>query len=149
AFVATMAWIALATCNLPALGTLQPRYSPLHAFVVFFVPVANLFIPHQVFTALWHESQPRPDLPQRRVGFDTSVVLVNVWWMLLIGWWGSLFFISVLQMLFADSVLLASRGFQWAFWAGIYAMGGTFIAVVRGIQRRQDEQWLDPERRRA
>jgi hypothetical protein len=74
---------------------------------------------------------------------------VNVWWMSLIGWWASLFIMSVLQMLFADYILLASRGFLWAFGAGIYAIGGMFIAVVRGIQRRQDEQWLDLERRRA
>jgi Domain of unknown function (DUF4328) len=140
AMAMTFVWVSAAVRNLPALGS-QPRFSPAMSVLWFFVPLANAVMPHQVMTALWRQSQPGSDEPPP-TGLDSSVSPIN--------WWWSLFVVGILLTIGlgkavtdADAVVaLVGNGMR-------FVIGLCFIAVVRGIQRRQDEQWLDLERRRA
>src|SRR5262249_42083359 len=64
-----------AACNLRALGEEQPRFTPAQACQWVLVPIVNLYMMHQVMTALWRESQPRPG-ELRRTRADFSVLAV-------------------------------------------------------------------------
>jgi hypothetical protein len=135
AFLSTLCFAYLAARKLPELGAARPRFSPGVSMGWFLCPIGNLFMPHQVLSALWRESQPQPSLDVRR-GWDFSVRLVTAWWALCAS-------IMVVGTLRVDLHVVRSLELLRV------ASGACFIAVVLGIARRQREQWLDLERRRA
>jgi hypothetical protein len=99
------------------------------------LPIVNLFMVHQVLTALWRDSQPGG---ARRPRVDFSVLAVNSWWFLLAARF-------VMGWVLEDRYLGQYVFFTQAFYV---AAGVAFIVVVLGIAARQREQWVDLERRR-
>jgi hypothetical protein len=118
--IAFLFWLDGAARNLPSLGA-RGAIAAEHVVGVFFAPVVNLFaIPH-VVRHVWRSSDPTP--PAR------------AW--LLWGWWPS-FLLAVptlgVPMVSAPLMLVSAA---------------CLVGIVRDVQRRQDEQFLDDERRRA
>jgi hypothetical protein len=141
ALALTSAFVWLAARNVRVLGAAQQRFTPGNAAAWIVLPFANVVMAHQVLTALWRESQPALKV---KLGVDFSAWLVNVWWLLLAG------SVAVPQLAedFATAPGTASlmRALQRAMWTGA---GVCMIAIVRGIARRQREQWMDIVRRGA
>jgi hypothetical protein len=145
ALALTVAFIHVGTRNLHDLGPGRPRFAGGAATWWLFVPLANVVMVHQVLTALWRESQPRPPL-RLTVGFERSVALVNVWWALLLA---TAIASAVGPGLAHGHGALAHIATQWTETALRLAAGGCFIAIVRGVVRRQRQQWADLEQRRS
>ena len=118
--IAFLFWLDRAARNLPSLGA-RGAIAPEHVVGVFFAPVVNLVaIPH-VVRHVWRGSDPTP--PARE-------------W-LLWGWWPT-FVIGAVALpapLLSAPLLLVSAA--------------CLVGIVRDVQRRQDEQFLDEELRRA
>jgi len=74
---AWLLWFHRMYANLPALGTEQPRSTPGWAVAVWFVPILNLFRPHDFAQEIWSEAAPASG--QRRSG------LILAWWACWIG----------------------------------------------------------------
>lgn len=133
-FLSTMVlffmWIHRVHRNLGALGARSLRFSPGWAVGWFFVPVINLFRPHQVVKEIWEESDP-----QRGTGSA------------LIGWWWIFWVLSALtsnratsMYLFAEDTdrLLAASWMAMASDA-VEAISSAFtIVLVRSIDTRQE-----------
>lgn len=117
--IAFLFWLDRAARNLPSLAAANP-IAPEHVVGVFFAPVVNLFAAPYVVYHVWRSSDPTP--PQR------------AW--LLLAWW---------PPLVVASVTLGSPLVSGALLLGAAL---ALVAIVRDVQRRQDEQWLDVERRR-
>ncbi|HEY2746667.1 MAG TPA: DUF4328 domain-containing protein [Polyangia bacterium] len=118
--IAFLLWLDRAARNLPSLGA-RAAISSEHVVGVFFAPVVNLFaIPH-VVRHVWRASDPTPP--------------VRAW--LLWGWWPPLVLgcLTLALPLLSAPLMLASAV--------------CLVGIVRDVQRRQDEQFLDDERRRA
>jgi Domain of unknown function (DUF4328) len=140
AITLTLVFVHRAARNLNTIGEVHPRFTPGQAVGWLLVPLANIYMGHQVLTALWRDSQPRPR-EVRRSGADFSVLAVNIWFG--VGLAGLL-----LKNLLQDLALQAS--FRRPLIGGLLiAQGVAFIVVVLGIADRQREQWIDLERRRA
>lgn len=118
--IAFLFWLDRAARNLQALGARKAIASE-HVVGVFFAPVVNLVAIPYVVRHVWYASDPTP--PARR-------------W-LLAGWWASL--------------LVGALGLTTTLWsAPLFLVSAVcLVGVVRDVQRRQDEQFLDDERRRA
>ena len=118
--IAFLFWLDRAARNLPSLGAREAIASE-HVVGVFFAPVVNLVAIPYVVRHVWLGSDPTP--PARS-------------W-LLWGWWPALFVGAL-----AQSVPLVS--------APLFLLSAVCLTgIVRDVQRRQDEQFLDDERRRA
>jgi uncharacterized protein DUF4328 len=138
----------LAARNLEALGESEPRFTPAQCAWWSLLPVVNIYMLHQVLTALWRESQPRAGETRRR-GRDFSARTVNVWWALFLGAIGLIFVKVALQR--GDGEL-ARLSAQWGMTViRGFAIAGrvAFMVVIAGIAARQREQWRDLEQRRA
>ncbi|HEY2746666.1 MAG TPA: DUF4328 domain-containing protein [Polyangia bacterium] len=144
AMASTLVFVFLATRNLAVIGPARPTFAPGMAVVWFFIPIANVLMIHQVMTALWRESQPTPS---KKVGVapDFSVPLVTAWWATLAG--GVFFSLVINNVRLMEPWAFVARNFTQV--AINLAAGVCFIAIVRGIVRRQREQWIDLERRGA
>lgn len=85
AVVVFLVWVYGAYKNLRALGA-NPDTSPGWAVGYFFIPIANLFRPFQVFQEMWRESDPEAVAVEgvrpmhAFVGGSSKSVLVIVWW---------------------------------------------------------------------
>jgi hypothetical protein len=118
--IAFLFWLDRAARNLPALGATSP-IAPEHVVGVFFAPVVNLCAIPYVVLHVWHGSDPTP--PARG-------------W-LLFGWWPAFVF--------------GAFGLSAPLWSAplFLVSAACLVGIVRDVQRRQDEQFLDEERRRA
>jgi hypothetical protein len=125
--VALIAWLHRAARNLPSLRmavvgswTLTPK----DVVAAFFAPFVNLFAIPYVVRHVWLASDPTPPEPTRRRS-------------LVAGWW-----VALLVAAFAPlpAALVAAL---------MLTSAACLIAIVRDTQRRQDEQLLDEELRRA
>jgi len=118
--IAFLFWLDRAARNLPALGA-PNAIAPEHVVGVFFAPVVNLCAIPYVVRHVWYGSDPTP--PARG-------------WLLL-GWWPAFFFgvLGLSTTLWSAPLFLVSAA--------------CLVGIVRDVQRRQDEQFLDDERRRA
>ena len=146
ATVVFLTWVHRAMANLPALGSLSCRFSPAEAVWSWFIPFVNLVRGHQVMATIWQESQP-PAVSESGFYLPRKTTLVT--------WWWALYLLSG----FANIVSSNTRPFGVA---ELRSLGDTqivlhlvrmvvavlFLLVIRGAQSRQDEQWLDLERRR-
>ena len=118
--IAFLFWLDGAARNLPSLGV-RGWIAAEHVVGVFFAPVVNLFAVPHVVRHVWWSSDPTP--PAR--GW-----LLWLWWPPLIA--------GVLTLgipLVSAPLLLVSAA--------------SLVGIVRDVQRRQDEVYLDDERRRA
>ena len=52
-----LVWVHRAYSNLPALGWLNPRYTPGWVVGYFFIPIVSLYIPYQAVSELWKGSE--------------------------------------------------------------------------------------------
>jgi cytochrome bd-type quinol oxidase subunit 2 len=118
--IAFLFWLDRAARNLPALGAREP-IAPEHVVGVFFAICVNVFAIPYVVRHVWRASDPTP--PARG-------------W-LLYGWWPALLGggLTLTVPLVSAPLLLVSAA--------------CLVGIVRDVQRRQDEQFLDDERRRA
>jgi len=118
--IAFLFWLDRAARNLPSLGARSPIAAE-HVVGVFFAPVVNFVAIPYVVRHVWYGSDPTP--PARG-------------W-LLFGWWPTLF--------------VGALGLMTPLWsAPLFLVSAVcLLGIVRDVQRRQDEQFLDDERRRA
>ncbi len=118
--IAFLFWLDRAARNLPSLRAPSP-IAPEHVVGVFFAPVVNFIAIPYVVRHVWFGSDPTP--PARP-------------W-LLVAWWATL--------------CLGTLGLAMPLWsAPLFLVSAVcLVAIVRDVQRRQDEQFLDDERRRA
>lgn len=119
--IAFLFWLDRAARNLPSLGAMRGPIAAEHVVGIFFAPVVNLVAIPYVVRHVWYGSDPTP--PGRR-------------WLLL-AWWLPL--------------LAAGLGLATPLWSAplLLVSAACFVGIVRDVQRRQDEQFLDDERRRA
>lgn len=79
-------WFKRKHANLPALGAADLAHTPGWAGASFFVPIANLYLPHRIGVEIWRASNPRLSLTDptawKREG---SHGLVSWWWGLFLG----------------------------------------------------------------
>ncbi|MCA1665090.1 MAG: DUF4328 domain-containing protein, partial [Myxococcales bacterium] len=117
--IAFLSWLYRAARNLPSLtGETCARIAAEHVVGVFFAPLVNLFAAPYVVYDVWLASDPTP--PRR--GW-----LVLAWWPPLVAAWLTL---------------------AWPLVSGALLLGSalSLVAIVRDVQRRQDEQFLDGQR---
>jgi hypothetical protein len=125
ASIAFLLWLDRATRNLRALEAPEP-IEPEHAVGALLIPVVNIVTAPWVVRRVWLQSDPTPPPGGRD-------------WLLIAGWWPTLL-LSLLLQPFGPSLLVDGLRLASAL---------SLVPIVREIQRRQDEQWLDGERRRA
>jgi Domain of unknown function (DUF4328) len=118
--IAFLFWLDRAARNLPALGADKP-IAPAHVVGLFFAPIVNFIGIPYVVRLVWYGSDPT--LPRRRW-------LLPAWWVLLF------------EAAFAVGEPLVNAPMM-------LISAACLLAIVRDVQRRQDEQFLDEERRRA
>ena len=118
--IAFLFWLDRAARNLPGLGVDKP-IAPEHVIGVFFAPIVNFIAIPYVVRHVWYGSDPTR--PRRRW-------LLPAWWVLLF------------QAAFAVGEPLVNAPMM-------LASAVCLLAIVRDTQRRQDEQILDEELRRA
>lgn len=118
--IAFLFWLDRAARNLPSLRARSPIAAE-HVVGVFFAPVVNFVAIPYVVRHVWHGSDPTP--PARG-------------W-LLFGWWPPL--------------LVGALGLMTPLWSAplFLVSAACLLGIVRDVQRRQDEQFVDDERRRA
>ena len=146
ATVVFMTWVYRAIANLPALGSMSCRFTPSGAVWSFFIPFVNLVRGHQVMATIWQESQPAA-VNENGFYLPRKATLVNWWWglYLLAGAVGIA--TSNSHPFTAEDV--RSLGETATVLNGVRIVDGIlFLLMVRGAQARQDEMWLDLERRR-
>lgn len=128
--IAFLLWLDRTARNLPSLvvppaaadasASARKPIAPEHVVGVFFAPFVNLFAVPYVVRHVWLASDPTP--PRR--GW-----LVLGWWLPLVCAWPAMSWPLVSAALLMVSALC-------------------LVVIVRDVQRRQDEQFLDEERRR-
>jgi hypothetical protein len=146
--LATGVFVYLAARNVEPLGESEPRFTPAQCWWWTVLPIVNIYMMHQVLTALWRESQPRPGETRRR-GADFSVPAVNLWWALLLS---PIAFLLVTLALRHCGDELAQWSAEWKMTVirGLAAVARVaFMVVIVKIAARQREQWRDLEQRRA
>jgi hypothetical protein len=147
ATVVFLTWVYRAIANLPALGSMSCRFSPGGAVWSFFIPFVNLVRGHQVMATIWTESQP-PSFNEHGFSLKRKTTIVNWWWGLYLVSGFVAWFVTI--DMHADLSSLGPRiSGQIVAHLVQMAAGVLFLVMVRATQSRQDEQWLDLERRRA
>jgi hypothetical protein len=76
ALIALLFWVYATHANLPALGNSHLEFSSGWAVGWFFVPLANLYKPHQVVSEIWRGSDPAV----WRAESPSGTRLVGWWW---------------------------------------------------------------------
>ncbi len=139
AVLLTLVFVHRAARNLEAIGDGHARFTPGQSVGWLLIPLVNIWMAHQVLTALWRDSQPVPGRVRHGNG-DFSVLAANTWLAIVP--------LRLMANGFAAELGLARIGptVVVALWLG---QGIAFIVLVLGIAARQREQWLDLERRHA
>jgi hypothetical protein len=148
ALIVFLCWVYRAVANLGALGSDNLRFTPSGAVWSFLIPFVNLVQPHRVMATIWTESQPLR-IDDHGYALPRKTSLVTAWWALV--WIASVYTHS---LAFLDAPTTTAEVEQLAVLVAIQvalwlAAGAIFIFMVWRAQRRQEEQWLDLERRRA
>ncbi len=147
ASIVFLTWVYRAMANLSPLGSMSTRFSPAMAVWAYIIPFVNLVWGHTVMAIIWQESQP-PAVNENGFYEKRSTSLVNWWWGLYLAG-------VVVALTAAFSRPLAVEGLhalatkQVIFHLVRIATGLLFVLMIRGAQKRQDEQWLDLERKRS
>jgi hypothetical protein len=131
--IAFLAWVHRAYANLRPLGARRLRRSPGAAVAVWFIPFANLVLPHTVVAEIAEHSSAPGERPLRG--------LVLGWWLswLAAGVIGNASARLMTQGAAIDELVLGTRYGQVA---GIATVVSAWLAiqVVRSIVRRQDSR---------
>jgi uncharacterized protein DUF4328 len=148
ALVVFMCWVYRSVANLNALGSLN-FMKPSSAVWGFFIPFVNMVRPHQVMATVWSESQPAV-LNEFGYALRRRTTVVTSWWALVVI--STVFSRIVMRVVDEPATLAGLR--RLAAWGMVESAlwtvtGVLFIFMVWLTQRRQDEQWLDLERRRS
>jgi hypothetical protein len=127
-------WLHRVIRNMPALGSVDPRWSPARSVVYCFIPIANLFHPFLSVQDAWRGAEPTGRwldvAARRRIG---TAPILGIWW----GLWlvGGLLsrIASRLDGATADEVDLVSS---------IVFVGAALLAilVVRDVTSRQERK---------
>ena len=145
--VVFMTWVYRAIANLPALGSMSCRFTPSGAVWSFFIPFVNLVRGHQVMATIWTESQPAA-VNENGFWLPRKTTIVN-WW------WGLVILMRVASWVTSHTTATDADELRELVISGIVlnvvyiVAGALFLVMVRGAQSRQDEMWLDLERRRS
>jgi len=155
AIVVFLTWVYRSIANLPALESLGRRFNPSEAVLGYFIPLANLVLGYQVMATIWTESQPAV-VSENGYSLRPKTTLVNAWWALhlIAGFAGMIqfFMAQVVKGESGESGIEALRSTVNVLAVVLMLRmisGVLFLIMIRKAQRRQDEQWLDLERRRA
>jgi hypothetical protein len=136
--VAFVAWLYRAAANLPALGA-EGCLMPELAWLVLVSPVLSVLVFPRVVWRVWMASDPTPP-PARRV---------HAW---MAAWWPPLLAsLTIACVGLPRSWRLPHEDAGWlALGEGLRVLAAVACAaIVRDVQRRQDEQWNDRERQRT
>jgi hypothetical protein len=142
ATVAFLVWVHRATANLQALGAPEDRLTPASAVALCVIPLINVGATPWVLHTLWVESgwvaPPRWRTRGLVLGWAAAIAVSG-------------FCASNAEILRRRSSVLEER---WLVWSALaialwLAAAVACLAITRAVQRRQDEHWLDLERRRA
>jgi hypothetical protein len=145
ACIVFLTWVHRAIANLPALHSRSCRFSPSSAVWSFFIPFVNLVRGHQIMATIWTDSQPAV-VSEHGYALPPRTTLVS--------WWWGLYLFSGFASLFVPSHPVGIAGIKTTATATVFFLavrlvaGVLFVLMIRAAQRRQDEQWLDLERRR-
>jgi hypothetical protein len=146
ATVVFLTWVHRAMANLAPLGSMSTRFSPAMAVWAYIIPFVNFVWGHTVMATIWQESQP-PAMTDEGFYAKRSTALVNWWWGLYLAC-----IVIAMSMMFARPFgveqlhALATKEIIFLVVRAVNAL--LFILMIRGAQKRQDEQWQDLERRR-
>lgn len=146
ATIVFLTWVYRSIANLPGLGSMSCIFSPAGAVWGFFIPFVNLVRGHQVMATIWRESQP-PAVNEHGFYLPRKTTIVS-WW------WGLYLFAGVAGLAtqnsrpFGVEELRSLATSQVVLHLIRMATALLFLLMVRGAQKRQDEQWQDLERRR-
>jgi hypothetical protein len=147
--VVFLTWTYRATANLPALGSMSAKFTPGSAVWWYFIPFANLVQGHAVMANIWTESQP-PAVNENGFYLPRKAMLVHWWWGLyLLTTFGAFFVgVSALGRPSIDALRTVAHG--QSIWLIVRAATALmFLFMIRGAQKRQEDQWQDLERRRT
>ena len=157
AIIVFCVWVRAMYENLPSLGGKRARFTSADAVLWFFIPVANLVRGFAVMKVLWVDSQPQfarvlGPKPRRSAP--------------LVGWWWASVLASLVLGAMVGGARAMSDGGAWAqskerldrAWVqstydssillgSVVVVGILFMAVVRGVARRQQDQHDDLLRR--
>ncbi|HEY2746668.1 MAG TPA: DUF4328 domain-containing protein [Polyangia bacterium] len=139
-------WVYRAMANLAPLGSMSTRFSPAMAVWAYIIPFVNLVWGHTVMAVIWRESQP-PTVTPEGVYTRSKTTLVNWWWGLYLA--GS---IIAMTAMFAHPVTVedltefATKQILFELLRVVTLI--LFVLMIRGAQKRQDEQWRDLEGQR-
>ncbi|MDB4970329.1 MAG: zinc-ribbon protein [Myxococcales bacterium] len=146
ASVVFLTWVHRSIANLPALGSLNCRFTPSGAVWSYLIPFVNLVRGHQVMATIWTESQPAL-MNENGFHLPLKTTIVNWWWaMCLVSYFGRKL---VRADLFSANRLSTATVEQLVLLAISGAAGLLFLKMVRRAQERQDAMWEDLERRRT
>lgn len=146
ATVVFLTWVYRAIANLSPLGSMSCRFTPAGAVWSWFIPFVNLVRGHQVMATIWQESQP-PAVNENGFYLPRKATIVH-WW------WGLYLFTGVVGIAtqnshpFGIEELRSLASSQIGLHFLRIATALLFLFMVRGAQKRQEEQWQDLERRR-
>ena len=145
-FIVFLTWVHRSIANLPALGSTSCRFTPSWAVWCYLIPIPNLVLGYRVMATLWQESQPQT-VDEHGYYLPRQNNIVSLWWVLVLI---SLFAtIATRQSNPLEVEGLRSLGIRQVVLNLLHLVeGALFVAVVRATQKRQDEMWLDLERRR-
>jgi Domain of unknown function (DUF4328) len=146
ATIVFLTWVYRSIANLPALGSMSCRFSPAGAVWSWFIPFVNLVRGHQVMATIWQESQP-PAVNENGFYLPRKTTLVSWWWGLYL--FGAVVSLSCTNMhpVGLEEVHSLASTQVWLHFVRM-TTALLFLLMVRGSQKRQDEQWQDLERRR-
>jgi hypothetical protein len=141
-FIVFLTWVYRSIANLPALGSMNCRYTPGWAVGWWFIPIANLVHGYKIMATIWEESQP-PLVNENGFYLPRKSAIVGWWWALylmttVLSWSTRNSNASLHSILTSLTVLSMLEIVQ----------GVLFMIMVRGAQKRQDEMWRDIELRR-
>jgi hypothetical protein len=145
-FIVFLTWVHRSIANLPALGSTSCRFTPAWGVKWFLIPFANLVLGYQVMATVWQESQPRA-VDEHGYYLPRQNNIVSLWWVLaLISLVAGL---ATRQSNVVEIAGLRSLGTRQVVLSLVHLLeGALFLTMVRATQKRQDEMWLDLERRR-
>ncbi len=136
-------WLYRAHKNLPGLNAQGLSFTPAWAFIAFFVPVFNFFVPFAFMQEIWRASHPHAiDTPQawRQSPYRRSL---RVWWLLYVAsivFWVSANFTrpgvpETYDELWTSAWLAAAASICSA------GAGVLLIYIIRKITQRQHERY--------
>lgn len=134
--LAVLAWTFFAGKGARALGATDMRFSPGLAVGLYFIPVANLFMPHRAVIEIWRASHDPTDwrsLPRP--------ALVNFWWL---AWVVSIFSGRAFALLWTqpvsdDDLIRANLLGQGSDVAALVA-GALLLVIIWRITGRQADR---------